>query len=464
MRPRPGAGSGLRQPPRLVVGQFDQHPSKLWLNDIVSLRHALVSAGHESQISFQRDAYNDFAQRLDAFRERTLQESPRWARHYLPAIDVWRQEATKLLGVIEERAECQEPITPNVYSPGDPLRVERDADLFLGREDLHKELSRHVNTTRQLPLLLIQGQRRVGKTSLLNFLPKLLPPAFIVVQQDLQAGDIRSVPSWLDDLRRRAARACGEDAQDWSAPAEWVAAWNALQPWLVELAGRSGRRLILAFDEYEYLHRYLRANPDQGDRLLAAMRSFSQQQTRVCLLFAGATPFSELRSPDWARFFVQAVRMRVDYLDRDSAVRLITEPVPTLRYPAEVPARLFELTQGHPALLQRLCKELVDIANGEGRRDMTAADLDQALERGIDKETAAMERFWNEFCTSTACRGCIEDVLAGGERAREPGTPAARIRLSGHGYIAERNGTWKMRVPLFEDWLRRYRQAFDGDD
>jgi hypothetical protein len=150
------------------------------------------------------------------------------------------------------------------------------------------------------------------------------------------------------------------------------------------------------------------------------------------------------------------MRLRVDYLGRADALRLITQPVPSLRYPPEVPARLFELTQGHPALLQRLCKELVDIANRDDRRDMTLADLDEALARGIDRETAAMERFWNEFCLAPGCRDCVEDILAG----RPPANRPALMRLAEHGYIVEANGRWRMRVPLFEDWLRRYREGF----
>jgi hypothetical protein len=89
---------------------------------------------------------------------------------------------------------------------------------------------------------------------------------------------------------------------------------------------------------------------------------------------------------------------------------------------------------------------------------MTMADLDQELARGIDRETAAMERFWNEFCTGAACRDCIETILAGGE----PGDTAARMRLGEHGYIVEDGGRWRLRVPLFEDWLRRYRAGFAG--
>ncbi|TVQ95170.1 MAG: ATP-binding protein [Chromatiaceae bacterium] len=447
--------------PRLVADAPRWRPSDDWLADLAALREQLTAARHRTQPGLHRDAQGEFIRRLDAFRQRTLAEPPRWARHYLDAIDLWRAEAAKELTRLEDQARRLEPITANVYRPGDSLRPGPDAELFLGRQDLQEELARVLLTPRELPLLLLQGQRRVGKTSLLNFLPDLLGPGFRVVHQDLQAGTVISVPTWLTDLRRRVAAAINAPPDDWRAPADWLAGWVELEPWLADAARRCGRRLILAFDEYEELHKYLAEEPARGARLLAAIRAFTQRQAQVCLLFAGAAPFSDLRDPDWAHYFVQAVRLRVDYLDQPSALALITKPVPSLRYPPEVPARLWRLTRGHPALLQRLCKELVDIANRDGRQAMTMADLDAALARGIDKETAPMERFWNDFCRAPACRDCIEALLAGQDPDADPALIRARLRLAEHGYILAADGRWQLRVPLFEDWLRRYRLAFD---
>lgn len=447
--------------PRLVADAPRWRPADDWLADLAALREQLTAAQHQTQPGLHRDAQVEFIRRLDAFRQRTLAEPPRWARHYLDAIDLWRAEAAKELTRLEDLARRLEPITANVYRPGDPLRPGPDAELFLGRQDLQEELTRVLLTPRELPLLLLQGQRRVGKTSLLNFLPDLLGPGFRVVYQDLQTGAVTSVPAWLADLRRRVAAAINAPPDDWRAPADWLAGWVDLEPWLADAARRCGRRLILAFDEYEALHEYLAEEPARGARLLAAIRAFTQRQTQVCLLFAGAAPFSDLRDPDWAHYFVQAVRLRVDYLDQPSALALITQPVPSLRYPPEVPARLWWLTRGHPALLQRLCKELVDIANRDGRRAMTMADLDAALARGIDRETAPMERFWNQFCRAPACRDCIEALLAGQDPDANPALIRARLRLAEHGYILAADGRWQLRVPLFEDWLQRYRLAFD---
>jgi hypothetical protein len=283
----------------------------------------------------------------------------------------------------------------------------------------------------------------------------LLGSGFQVVYQDMQDSAVASVTAWMADLRRRVSRQLELEPSDWTPPTDWLGAWTELQAWLAGIAAQQDYKLVLAMDEYETLHYYLQQEPATGRRLLAALRSFSQHQNQVVFLFTGATPFSELRDPDWSEFFVQALRFRVDYLAQADALRLITEPTP-LRYPTEVSERLYQLTQGHPALLQRICKQIVDIANRDGRHAMTAADLDEALQRAIDQETPAMERFWNEFCRSPACRNCIENILAD----QAPGDRVALKRLANNGYIIPDGENWRLRVPLFEQWLRDHRDAF----
>lgn len=431
-------------------------PSPAWLDELSGLRQDLAALRTQTQISLKRAAFAHFAERLDAFRERTLLESPRWNRWYLDALDTWLTEAGKELARLDDQAAMLEPIAANLYRTGTPLRPESDKAIFFGRDDLRQALAQEILTAAEMPLLLILGQRRVGKTSLLNFLPELLGSGFVVVAQDLMDDRIDGIPAWLADLRRRVAERLGRKDGGWQAPANWLAAWRGLREWLEGLGLDGRRKLILALDEYEQLHdRYLSKDSEQGDRLLAAMRSFSQHQNRVVLLFVGATPLSELCDPDWSRYFVHSQSFRVDYLARSDARRLITEPTP-LRYPDAVVERLLDLTQGHPDLLQRLCQRLVSIANREGRHRMTAADLDEAVAAILVRDTAPMERFWNEACRDVACRACVEQVLAG----EAPSDAVILLRLEEGGYLVCDDGRWRLRVPLFEDWLRKYRAAF----
>ncbi|RKZ71024.1 MAG: hypothetical protein DRQ57_19185 [Gammaproteobacteria bacterium] len=54
-----------------------------------------------------------------------------------------------------------------------------------------------------------------------------------------------------------------------------------------------------------------------------------------------------------------------------------------LNYPPAVIKRMWAVTQGHPALLQMLCRYMVNLANTETRKDMTLADLEQVITQKI---------------------------------------------------------------------------------
>lgn len=333
--------------------------------------------------------------------------------------------------------------------------------VFLGRNDLKDELARRIYSTQQMPLFLIQGQRRVGKTSLLNFLEPLLGIGFKVVYQDLQDSRILSVQTWLSDLQERINRklnlAVATDADKEFINCDWLTAWQRFETWIKSLPPDTRYKLILAFDEYEELHNLFQANPEQGARLLTAMRSFSQHQNHIVFLFVGSALFTELENPPWGQYFVQAQTFRVDYLPRADALRLITDPV-SLIYPPELPEQMVDLTQGHPALLQLLCSEMVNIANKTPKTNMTQADLDNVVQHVIkDSSTAPIAVFWQQFCRDSTCKATVREIING----QPPRDKKQLHRFREHGFIVkDAGGKWRLRVPLFERWLR----AFDRVD
>jgi len=93
------------------------------------------------------------------------------------------------------------------------------------------------------------------------------------------------------------------------------------------------QRLTLAPDKYESLHGLLRYDRKRAGALLGEMRSVSQHQSRVILLFSGAALLSEIKDLPQDRYFVQSVRLGLDCLSRDETLRPIRDPVvPSLRY------------------------------------------------------------------------------------------------------------------------------------
>jgi hypothetical protein len=350
----------------------------------------------------------------------------------------------------------EEPITHNIYRFGDILNPDGDQNIFFGRNDLKQELQHQIITARTMPMFLCYGQRRVGKSSLLKFLPLLLGSRFQVIYQDCQDHKVNNLQTWLKDLHQRLNKTFKSTTIDWQESDNWLQAWGKMQNYLETLSEKHEEKIILAFDEYEALHeRIFSKDLEQGKMLLGAMRSLSQQQNQIVFLFVGADQFADLKNPNWDNYFIHAMPLRVDYLKPQDATRLITEPV-DLNYPDTVIKRMLELTQGHPALLQMVCRYMVAIANTESRKNMTLEDLEQVItDKIVQPDTYALKTFWTEFCDNYQCRPTVEQILN-----QQPITNKQNLfKLKNYGYIIPDGDNWKFRMPLLEMWLREYREG-----
>jgi nucleoside-diphosphate-sugar epimerase len=81
-----------------------------------------------------------------------------------------------------------------------------------------------------------------------------------------------------------------------------------------------------ALIEYEALQdRGFSQNIQKAEQLLGAMRSYTQHQKKVILLFTGAYYFDELEQPSWGTYFVNSHPLEVKYLSKEKTLQL-TKP------------------------------------------------------------------------------------------------------------------------------------------
>lgn len=432
-------------------------PSAAWYEKLHAMRQVRMDSARENNIHTRLQYFDIFRQKLAEFRQQNLLESPLWNHYYFDTLDLWVRSADAEHERLQLESQNQEPVCPNLYRGGEQLDPRFDKALFFGREDLRNTFESKVVTAASMPLFFIQGQRRVGKSSLIRFLPEYLDSGFVLVYLDLQTG-INSVTEWLELMRRAIWKTVRKkedppqlpDGAQWDK-GNWLSCWRLFQQELQTIAGEDGRRIILALDEYEELHRCLQFDPEQGGQLLGAMRSFSQSQHRVVFLFAGADFFTELKNPNWNEYFVQAVPLTVGYLSREDTFRLI-QVVP-LQYPSALLERMYHETQGHPCLLQKICQEMVNVANASGKKEMAEADYDAAFERVImQPHNGVVDVFWGQFCTLRGMKPIVWEILESKPPSDERLVKVMKI----HGFVVEEKGAWRLRVPLFERWVREF--------
>lgn len=241
---------------------------------------------------------------------------------------------------------------PNPYAVGTPLQP--GSPLFIGREDLVASIQEHLAASHRNHLVII-GQRRMGKTSLLKQLGLRLGDEHVPVYLDGQTLGIdpglagfftafaTDVAYGLED------RGFGLEPPD---PARF-----AEQPALVfereflrEVRQVIGdRHLLVLLDEFEALEAAVRRGT-LDPAVFGWLRHLIQHTDRLSLIFCGTHRLEELAADYWSVLFNICLYQHVGFLTRAQSERLIQEPVAPfgVRLDDLALEKMWQVTSGHP--------------------------------------------------------------------------------------------------------------------
>ena len=287
--------------------------------------------------------------------------------------------ADKWLTILEgerERFQVRAEVTPETPNPfifGTPV-AETEYSLFSGWQDVVRQIEGSILGARQSPTLLLHGARRMGKTSILNQLARLLGHHFVPAIIDCQNPSVRSS---AETMLHSLARKISEGLQRRSVIVEPLnktglesEPFTAFDEWVDELERRmpADMRILLCLDEYERLTDTVAKG--WGSAVLDLLRYTIQHRREVVLMFTGAHTFAEL-GPTWTDRFINARRIRVSFLKREEALPLLTNPIPEfdMTYELEALEVIIKVTNGQPFLLQSVAFELVQFLNEQGREE-----------------------------------------------------------------------------------------------
>ena len=284
------------------------------------------------------------------------------------------------------------------YIVGNP--VDR-AEMFFGRDGIMDQIRRHLGGE-QANVILLEGNRRTGKTSILKQLKKKdALPGWVPVYCSFQDLDSMATP----DVFRLLAKQTG-----------WALADAGIETWFPDAPPReSGRPFKLAFlaalrgafsdgHPYETLALYLStaieaAKPrrvllmlDEFDKLQEGIdggatspqvpeniRHLLQHQSGLGAILTGSRRLKRLREEYWSALFGFGHRIGVSALPEEEARRLVTEPVARrIRYLPQARDRLVALCARHPFLIQSLCSRVFDQAAAGSERTITGVLVERA--------------------------------------------------------------------------------------
>ena len=157
------------------------------------------------------------------------------------------------------------------------------------------------------------------------------------------------------------------------------------------------RTCCLLFDEFEELQRRVEDGRLQPE-IFQFLRNLMQHDSRVDFVFSGTHKLEELGAEYWSILFNIAAYKPITFLSDDDMLRLIRNPIAdyNLEYDPLAEERIIKVTAGHPYFSQLVLHEMVVLHNETQRSYMTVMDVDNGLERIVERGEAHFKFIWSE--------------------------------------------------------------------
>jgi hypothetical protein len=317
------------------------------------------------------------------------------------------------------------------YVVGRPVHGE----LFVGRRDILKLIENNIRPSAGKNVLVLRGQRRSGKTSVLLRLRDTLATtskgSYLPVFADLQGlVGTRDEGQFFYSLAHRIWKDLTRHNVVVPQPAlaEYVQAPTTTFE-LVFLerveSALAGRHVLLMLDEFEKI-KLLIDNGSLSENVLDYFRHL-MQHSPLLFLIAGTQKLRELTGGYWSVFFNLALPIDIGVLKREDAERLITEPVSRwYRIEPEGVAEIIRAAGCHPYFTQLVCRTLLEVRNEHRLRLLTFEHVLDALDRALKSGGEQIGYPWTEEDCSSDERLVLAVLAHEGADGRP--VPSAEIR------------------------------------
>jgi hypothetical protein len=287
-------------------------------------------------------------------------------------------------------------VIPNNFVVGPPVRAAL-GQPFVGRQAEYEQILRlWSNETSKQPIL-IWGQRRIGKTSLLLNLQANLGEHYLPVYVTLEtAGAVSSLAGFFYNLGRTLRMELKNQGLEVAAPpleafkSEPFARFDVFLDELSALIP-AGKWLVLMLDEFEKIESKVTEGVFPPD-LIGYLRGLMQVRPSFGIILAGSHQLEEMRRDFWNPFMGSTHVLHLGYLSEAEAERLVTNPWPDfpLNYEPQAVKRILRECGGQPMLIQAVGAQVLEIINARLRETpqeaplATEQDVETALEQVLE--------------------------------------------------------------------------------
>ncbi len=361
-------------------------------------------------------------------------------------------------------------LSENPYIAGNSVG---GSPAFVGRADILRDV-RQVLRHRQENAIVLYGQRRIGKTSVLKELEAKLKNdgVYHPIYFDLLGKAEQSLEDVLRELADTISEALVKGKADLGNDPK-----TEFKIWLPNLLNHLGTKsLILLFDEFDALDdpAYKQTSNDFFNYLRELLTTSNPE--RLSFVFVIGRNIDDMDNIALAVF--KGIRnKRVSLLDYDDTVKLIRFSVEnkSLQWSNEVIKGVWQLTNGHPFLTQCLCSHVWENLYDDEPNEspvVTLKNIEAAIPKTLESSRSALEWLWNglppaEQVVISALAGAgakpiTEDQLEkllreSGVQVVIPELQNAPRLLQAWDLIEPVDGGYRFRVELLRRWVAKYK-------
>jgi ABC-type branched-subunit amino acid transport system substrate-binding protein len=283
----------------------------------------------------------------------------------------------------------------NPYIFGIPVE---NSDNFFGRESLLKNIEDSL--VQNTKFILLHGQRRIGKSSVLKIIPLVVSPdEFLFVYCDLQANGHSNLNEIFYAIFYEIFQKIGLDSKQlnvlFNTDSENILRniRRLLVREVYHLLGQ--KKLVLLLDEFDVV---TYDDTEQAVELLQLLEKLVKQEDE---LFVVAVVGRYLNSmPSLLQVFKNAASQEIGLLDNNSAEQLIRKPASNiLEYPQKTIEEICKFSSGHPFYTQALCYAIFQITTSSKNDpnkifNILTDDVVEALPQAIESAEGGLGGFW----------------------------------------------------------------------
>jgi hypothetical protein len=294
------------------------------------------------------------------------------------------------------------PFIPSVFKPGKPLEL-KDEALFHGRSELINSVCGSFYGGEQSKRYFLDGIRRVGKTSLLNFLPRYLPDPLLPVNINLEGLGIEqqhlSPSTYLHRLCEMILKKLPSDQAAQLVALDRKAfetnPGDAFENFLSRVTeAYGGKKILLMIDEFQMLLEATKNSPLKDALVLDQMR-FQADHGQLYVLFTGSVRYDRLSHIYDHRIVGSLSRLRISFLSKENMAKVLRAALEQwVMIPEEAIDAIYEMSGGYPRLIHEYGAHLVDLMNREHRTVIIPGDVEYVTRMEVLNNNELFSHRW----------------------------------------------------------------------